>query len=325
MNSLKFEGKGFTFFKIHLINVILSILSLSFLYPWAKTRKLKYIFEQTYMADNAFLYTGTAKGFFKLYIKTFLVFVLILAICFTGGAFSSYYKNTMFTGIIIYWFTIILTLGLVIYIFPVILHGSINFRFKNISWQSISPSYRGKLSEIVPLYFKGCVLTLLTIGVYKAWFLVRLLKYILRNIRFGCIRFDFSGEARPLFMIYLKGILLSLITFGIYGIWFAKELYEYTVNNIVVKKDDQEFKLRSDANTLEIFEMIISNCLLICLTLGIGASWAYMRYYRFIINHCVVPSEFNFSSLNEPQKTEEETETTGKKNWLDKLNPVLIA
>ena len=323
MNSLKFEGKGFAFFKIHFINVILSILSLSFLYPWAKTRKLKYIFENTYMADNAFIYTGTTKSFFKLYIKTFLTVILFLAICFTGSALSVYYRNTMFTGIIIYWFTIVLAFGMAIYIVPIILHGSINYRFKNISWQLISPSYRGKLSELVPLYFKGSVLTLLTIGVYNAWFRVRLLKYILRNIRFGSIRFDFSGEAKPLFMIYLKGILLSLITFGIYSIWFSRELYEYTVNNIIVKKDDQEFKLRSDANTLEIFEMIIGNTLLIFLTLGIGTSWAYMRYYRFIINHCIVPSEFNFCFINEPQETE--IETTDKKNWLDKLNPVLIA
>jgi len=323
MNSLKFEGKGFAFFKIHLINVILTILSLTFLYPWAKTRKLKYIFENTYMADNAFIYTGTTKSFFKLYIKTFLAFVFIFAISFTGSALFFYYRNTMFTGIIIYWFTIVLVLGLMIYIIPVILHSTINYRFKNISWQLISPSYRGKLSELVPLYFRGYVLTLLTIGIYKAWFLVRLLKYILRNIRFGSIRFDFSGEAKTLFMIYLKGFLLSLITFGIYSIWFARELYEYTVNNIVVKKDDQEFKLRSDANTLEIFELIIGNNLLIFLTLGIGTSWAYMRYYRFIINHCIVPSEFNFSFINEPQEREEET--TGKMNWLDKLNPVLIA
>jgi uncharacterized membrane protein YjgN (DUF898 family) len=323
MNSLKFEGKGFAFFKIHLINVILTILSLTFLYPWAKTRKLKYVFEHTYMADNAFIYTGTTKSFFKLYIKTFLTVILFLAICFTGSALFVYYRNTMFTGIIIYWFTIILAFGMAIYIAPIILHGSINYRFSNISWQSIFPSYRGKLSELVPLFFRGYVLTLLTIGIYKAWFLVRLLKYTLRNIRFGSIRFDFSGEAKPLFMIYLKGFLLLLITFGIYGIWFARELYEYTVNNIVVKKDDQEFKLRSDANTLEIFEMIVGNTLLICLTLGIGTSWAYIRYYRFIINHCMVPSEFNFSFINEPQETEEETK--GKMNWLDKLNPILIA
>jgi len=326
MNSLKFEGKGFAFFKIHLVNVILTILSLSFLYPWAKIREIKYILQNTYLADNAFSFSGTVKDFFKGYVKTFLLFIVIFAICIAGGVLSGIYRNTLLAGPI-YWFTIVLAIGLIFYITPIVLHGSINYRFSNTSWLSISPSYNGKLSELVSIYFKGAVLSTLTAGIYKAWFQVRLVKYILRSSRFGSIKFDFTGEAKPLFLIFLKGFFLSLITFGIYGIWFAKQVYEYTVDNIVVKKDDQEFKLQSDANTLEIFEMIVGNVLLTCLTLGIGASWAYMRYYHFMINHCVVPAEFNFSSANEVPETEEEIEGAGstKQNWLDKWNPVLIA
>jgi uncharacterized membrane protein YjgN (DUF898 family) len=321
MNSLKFEGKGFAFFKIHFINVIITALTLSLLYPWAKVRELKYLFKNTYLADNAFIFTGTVNSFFKGYVKTFLLYILILAICFGGGALCSTYRNTLLAGPI-YLFTVILALGLIFYITPIVIHGSINYRFSNVSWQLISPSYTGKLSELVPLYFTGAVLTCLTIGFYKAWFQVRLLKYILKNSHFGSLRFDFSGKAKPLFLIMLKGFLLSLITFGIYSIWFAKQLYEFTVNNIVVKKDDQEFKLLSDANTLEIFEMMVGNFLLVFLTLGIGASWAYMRYYHFIINHCVVPAEFDLSTTE--AKAEEET-SMAKKGWMDKWNPILIA
>lgn len=322
MNSLKFEGKGFAFFKIHFINVILTLLSLTILYPWAKIRELKYSLQNTYLSESPFIFSGKTSTFFKGYIKTLLVILICFLICIAGGFLTGLFKTSIFSTFI-YTLTFIIALAYIYYFLPIILHGSLNYRFDNTTWNDIKPSYTGKLSKLVPAYFTGTILTSLTFGLYKAWFQVKITRYLLRNFRFGSLRFDFSGEAKNLFLIYLKGFFLSLITFGIYGIWVAKQVYEYFVNNIVVKKGDHEFKLHSDANSLEVFEMMVGNFLLIFLTFGIGASWAYMRFYRFIINHCVIPADFNISSINDT--VEPETEYSSAKNWLDKWNPVLIA
>ena len=323
MNSLKFEGKGFEFFKIHFINVIVVFFSLTILYPWAKVREIKYMCQNTFLAENTFTFTGTTSKFFKGYYKILLL-ILCLVLFAIAGAKTITLVDPLFRPVL---FTtmILITTVFTCFFVPVIVHGSLNFRLENTSWGNIKPSYTGKLSKIVPLYFIGMLLTSLTFGIYKAWFQVKLLKYILQNIRFGSLKFNFSGSSQKLFLIYLKGVLLCLITFGIYGIWFAKELYEYTVNNIVVKKDDQEFNLHSNANTLEVFEMMVGNLLLIVLTLGIGASWAYMRYYNFIINHCIIPTDFNINSIEEPQEEEIENVQDAGQNWLDKWNPVFIA
>lgn len=322
MNSLKFEGKGFAFFKIHFVNVILTLLSLTILYPWAKVRELKYSLQNTYLSESPFTFSGKVSTFFKGYIKTLLVFLIFILICIAGGILTGIFKASILSTSI-YSLTLIIALAYLYYFIPIILHGSLNYRFNNTSWNDIRPSYKGKLSKLVPVFFTGTILTSLTLGLYKAWFQVKLTKYLLRNFRFGSLRFDFSGEAKKLFLIYLKGFFLSLITFGIYGIWVAKQVYEYYVNNIVVKKGDHEFKLHSDANSLEVFEMMVGNFLLIFLTFGIGASWAYMRFYRFVINHCVIPADFNIESINDA--VEPETEYPTAKNWLDKWNPVLIA
>jgi len=322
MNSLRFEGKGFEYFKIHFVNVILTILSLSFLYPWAKVREFKFLCSSTSLADQPFTFTGTTREFFKGYFKTFLVILFIFLLSIAGGILISMYINTIFSTVI-YSVTMIVCLAISYFFIPIILHGSLNYRFNNTSWGDIKPIYTGKLSELVPLYFTSIVLSTLTLGIYNAWYQVKMAKYLLSNFRFGSLRFDFSGDAKTLFFIFLKNGFLTLITCGIYGIWFAKKLYEYSVNNMVVKKDDQEFNLHSDANTLEVFEMMVGIFLLTVLTLGIGASWAYIRYYKFIINHCMIPADFNFSSISEPQ--EEESIRIPVKNWLDKWNPKLIA
>jgi len=322
MNNLKFEGKGFTFFKIHFVNVILTFFTVTLLYPWAKVREIKYFCQNLSLAGQPFVFTGTTRSFFKDYIKTFLVFMSIFLLCIGGGVLSGLHKETM-ASLPIYLATVILCTMLMYFFLPIVLHGSINYRFDHINWGEIKPTYSGKLSELVPLYFTGMLLSLLTCGIYQAWYQVKLTRYLLQNSHFGSLKFDFSGESNKLFFIFLKGTILSFITLGIYGIWYAKELYEYSVNNIVVRKGDQEFNLYSDANTLEVFEMMVGNMLLVVLTLGIGASWAYMRYYNFIINHCVVPADFDFRILDESPENEK-TEPTFT-HWLDKWNPKLIA
>jgi uncharacterized membrane protein YjgN (DUF898 family) len=322
MNSLNFEGKGLAFFKIHFVNVILSILSLSILYPWAKVREIKYLCSNSSLAEQPFTFTGTTEKFFKGYIKTLIIFLCVGLLCIAGGFLAAFYKSSILSTLI-FTMTLILCMAIACFFYPIILHGSLNYRFNNTLWGNVRPTYTGKLGELVPIYFTGLVLTTLTAGIYSAWYQVKLAKYLLPNFHFGSLKFDFSGEAKTLFFILLKGFLLTLITFGIYGIWFTKELYEYFVNNIVVKKDDQEFQLHSDANTLEVFEMMVGNFLLVFLTLGIGASWAYIRYYKFIINHCVIPVDFNFSSISETVEDEKAKEPAQK--WLDKWNPVLIA
>lgn len=326
MNSLKFSGKGFEFFKIHFVNVILTILSLTLLYPWAKVRELRYLFQNTFLAENTFTFNGTVGTFFKGYLKTFLVILLLMFFCMGGGVLSAIFKGSILS-MVFYSSTYLIALAFIYYFAPIVLHGSLNYRLNHASWGDVVPSYTGKLSKLTALYFTGAVLTTLTAGIYNAWFQVKLNKYLLRHFRFGSLRFDFSGEPKKLFLLYLKGFLLTLVTFGIYGIWFTKQLYEYSVNNIVIKKDDHEFKLYSNANPLEVFEMLVGNFLLVCLTLGIGASWAYMRYYRFIIDHCIIPADFNISSVHDSVNEIQDPESvnTSGLNWLDKWNPTFIA
>lgn len=321
-NYLQFKGKGLAYFKIHFVNTLLRILSLSLLHPWAKVREINYVCNTLSLGGTSFEFTGTTKAFFNGYIKTFFVFVLLFSLCFFGGLTAGHYRETMLGPVIYTLFVFGYTLG-IYFVCPIVLHGSLSYRLNNALWKNISPSYVGKLSALTPLCFSGMVLTLLSAGIYEAWFRVKLTRYLLQHVRFGNLRFDFSGSPQKLFLIYLKGISLSILTLGIYSIWFVKQVYDYHVNNIVVKKDDQEFNLHSDANPLDAFEMVIGNILLVVFTLGIGISWAYMRYYRFLINHCIIPADFNLDTITPYQEEENHPKKSGK-GKTDKWNPIWI-
>ncbi|MFT6387486.1 MAG: hypothetical protein ACJAUP_000857 [Cellvibrionaceae bacterium] len=44
MKTLRFEGKGFEYFKIWMVNILLTIVTLGLYYPWAKVRHLRYFY-----------------------------------------------------------------------------------------------------------------------------------------------------------------------------------------------------------------------------------------------------------------------------------------
>ena len=48
---LRFTGSGSEYFRIWIVNVLLTIVTLGFYSPWAKVRRLKYFYGNTYLLD----------------------------------------------------------------------------------------------------------------------------------------------------------------------------------------------------------------------------------------------------------------------------------
>jgi uncharacterized membrane protein YjgN (DUF898 family) len=289
MNRLKFEGKGFDFFKILFVDVILVIVSLTLLYPRAIVREARYLWSETTLGGTPFEFRGTTKAAFNGYMKVLLYFVFFMILMVAEGV-----TLTLLYGEIPYFVQYFNSLFILVFVFffaPIVIHGDLGFFTNNTAWRSVKASYKGK--------------------------------YIMEHLRFGSLRFGYSGSSKELFRIYLKGFFLGIVTLGIYNIWNFRDLYNYTVNHTIVRKGEQEFSLHSDANTRQVFEMLIGNVLLVVLTFGFGASWAYMRFFRFMMNHCVIPAEFNLVAIEDNESDEEPQKPSD--HWLDKWNPVLIA
>lgn len=321
MNRLKFEGKGFEFFKILFVDVILTIVSLTLLYPRAIVREARYVWSETTLGGTPFEFRGTTKAAFNGYMSVLLFLVIYLIIMVCEVLIIS--KSGNAASLILTYLNVLTVLIFILAITPLIMHGDLNFFANNTAWRSVTASYNGRLSDLAGISLSGSILSMLTLGIYTAWFETQLYKYMMEHLRFGSLRFGYNGSSKELFRIYLKGFLLGMVTLGIYQIWSFRDLYNYTVNHTVVRKGDQEFNLHSDANTREVFEMLIGNVLLVVLTLGFGASWASMRFFRFLINHCVIPAEFNLDAIEDHEADEEPQKPSD--HWLDKWNPVLIA
>ena len=149
--SISFTGNGAALFGILVVNILLMIVTLGFYYPWAKARKLRYLFAETEFDSNRFTFHGTGKEMFMGFLKAVLLFVVVYG-CFIGGLLS---RNPFLLFV-----SPILFIAAILFITPMAIHGSMRYRMSRTSWRGIHFGYRGNRGELTSKFVGGVLLTI---------------------------------------------------------------------------------------------------------------------------------------------------------------------
>ncbi|MBA4275915.1 YjgN family protein [Flavobacterium sp.] len=283
--QLEFNGKGTEFFSIIIVNWLLTILTLGFYYPWAKARKLQFLYGETSLNGDSFSFHGTGKEMFKGFIKVLLIIAFLYSLFFL----FVYLKSPILAIVILY-------LG-ILALLPFAIHGSYRYRMSRTSWRGIRFGYRGDRKEFSVNFFKWLFFTILSFGLYSSWMSINMRNYILGNIRFGDVEFNSDGDGGDYFMLNLKGYFLTIFTLGIYAFWWQKELFEYYINNLSMSKGDKEIALNSTVTGGGFFKLAIVNLLIIIGTLGIGYAWVVTRTMKYIFENIEMEGNIDLNLL----------------------------
>ncbi|HLT37160.1 MAG TPA: DUF898 family protein, partial [Enhygromyxa sp.] len=96
----------------------------------------------------------------------------------------------------------------------------------------------GQGGDLLVTFIVGYLLTLVTFGIYMAWFQVKLMSFNAESTKITVegqrMGMRFTGEGGELFVIMLVGYLLSMITLGIYMFWMMAKLLKWQLSNTVV-------------------------------------------------------------------------------------------
>jgi uncharacterized membrane protein YjgN (DUF898 family) len=279
-----FTGTGFQLFSIQLINVLLCIVTLGLYYPWAKARELSFYYQETTFMGEQFTFHGTGREMFIGFLKALAVVVVLAAMVALDQEVGT---------IVAYVCVLALT--------PIVVHGALSYRMSHTSWKGIYFGYRGEIGKMMGLYLKGLGLTMVTFGIYSAWFLMDWNRYIMGNLRVGSAKFGFDGKGMDYLRIGLGGYLLTLCTFGIYGFWWFKNLFNYMTDQTYIEVDGNKYYFQGDATAGKVFELGFVNALLILFTLGLGIPWAMVRTIRFNLQNTLLHSEFDPSGIEQTE------------------------
>jgi uncharacterized membrane protein YjgN (DUF898 family) len=291
--NIEFFGKGSEYFSIMIVNWLLTIITLGLYYPWAKAKKLRYIYGQTALNSERFHFSGTGKEMFLGYIKVILSFIILYAFVFM---LIVYVPSLLGLPLLLFY------LAFIVFI-PFAIHGSLRYRLSRTSYRGIRFGYQGDRNKLLFNFIKWVFFTVITLGFYSWWLQMNIRKYTHENMRYGDVEFSNNCNGGDWLWLNFKGYLLTIITFGVYFFWWTAEVFNYYINNMKMTKGEKNTACYSIATGSGFFKLLVVNFLIIVFTLGFGTAWAEMRTQKFICDCIKIEGNIN---IDEIQQTQEE-------------------
>jgi len=140
---IEFSGSGSEYFRIWVVNLLLTLVTLGLYYPWAKVRRLRYFYGNTTVGGHPLDFHGDPKRMLRGFL---LVGAMVLLYSVAG-------KVSPLAGLIAF--------VIVAAIWPALLRASLQFRLANTSWRGLRFRFCGDLPgayrAMLPLFIPGAI------------------------------------------------------------------------------------------------------------------------------------------------------------------------
>ena len=280
--KLRYTGEGGEFFKLNLVNILLTLATLGIYSFWAKARVRHFHWSNTYFMDEPLEYHATGKEFFIGFLKGMVILLPVILILY-------FLLEAMELEVLlptVFFFLYLLAM-------PFVIYSNRKFLLARTSWRNVRLRFNGTLGDCYLLHLVSFFLIFITFGIYTPWYIAKLDRYMISNASYGTEQFAYHGKGGELFGIYVKGILLSIITFGIYSFWFQAELLRYKWNNTSIQGISFKNKLPGE----ELFVHTILVGVSIYGTLGIALPWVIVRFFKTKAKHLVLTSSPDLAAV----------------------------
>ncbi len=200
---LRFTGSGSEYFRIWIVNLLLTIVTLGIYSAWAKVRTLQYFYRNTQLAGSSFDYHGSPIAILK---GRAIIFVLALAFNLLG-------HSSPMLGLVL--------LALMAAAFPWLLVRSLRFRMANSSYRGLRFAFTGKDAEGYMVFLVWPILSVFSLYLLAPLAHQRFKRFQHKNTRFGTAQFDFSGTPGNFYGVYLRTFGLAVLALAVAGIVFG--------------------------------------------------------------------------------------------------------
>jgi len=203
---LKFHATGSEYFRIWIVNLLLSIITLGIYSAWAKVRRNQYFYSSTELAGSSFAYHGNPIAI----LKGRIVAAVVVGAYALAGQFSP-----VFLGIMM------LVMAAVV---PWFIWRSLQFQLHNSAWRGIRFRFDGTLRAAYINCLLRPLLNLVTFGLATPYIHQRLKAWQFNESRFGQARFATRATVGNFYWLY-AGFMAVLIAAGVvFGVLFAMQM-----------------------------------------------------------------------------------------------------
>ena len=296
--SFEFHGKTIEFFKIWIVNLMLSIVTLGIYSAWAKVRTRQYFYSNTLLMNTPFDYLAD-----PIKILKGRLFALALILIYSFSAVIS----PMLQGFIMLLF---------VPLFPWIIIKALKFNLYNSAYRNIRFHFNAEYLKALWVFIALPLFVALSVGLAYPYFVRERKKFVLENSAYGSSKFDFSATTGQFYSIYMKtsAVALSILLF-IGAIYYVLQfsisidkdsmslfapllllllypllmiIYGYlytTISNLAINHTQlHSYQFESNLETVKMCWLYFSNTLAIIFSLGLLIPWAMIRIAKYRIS-----------------------------------------
>lgn len=275
--QFEFQGEAGEYFKIWIVNVLLSIVTLGIYSAWAKVRNHRYFYSNTQLAGHSFEYTANPVAILKGRI--------VAAIFFAGYVFS-----TEFMPVLTLLFIALFVVG-----FPWLACKSLSFRNRNTAFRNIRFGFDGSYFEALKAFILWPFLGMISFGLLFPYAISRQKLFVVGYSRYGTTRFQPQFTSGGFYNIFLVAfgvaIFGGIVSAGVGALIpqlapllflpFYLFLFAYinakSANLIYNHTLLQEHGFDSQIQVGKLAWIYLSNALAVAFTIGLAMPWAKVR------------------------------------------------
>lgn len=289
----QFTGQGSEYFRIWIVGVAFSLLTLGLYSAWAKVRNQQYLYRHTWLDGTSFEYLAEPREL----LRGRLLLAAVLSCVFAVQVFFA--PASMFALLLLLAAT------------PWVVVRSVAFRAKSAAFRNVRFGFAAPLSGAYGAYFKGYLITLLSLGLAYPGARHRQLAYVVPRLRYGSIAASWTTPRADYYAAYFRGGLLLIpavvliavmrrlridalsgtpALFSTYACLFLSTIYlRAQLGNLLyggVRIGPH--RLHSRQRFWPLVLLYVTNTLAVLGTLGLLIPWAKVRLTRYRIEQLVL-------------------------------------
>lgn len=295
---IRFHATGSEYFRIWIVNLFLTIITLGIYSAWAKVRSQQYLYASTELADASFEYHGDPRAI----LKGRLIAVLLVGLYSLAGHFAPLagLGIALLMGVAAPWFIL----------------KSLQFRLRNASYRGIHFRFAGDVHDAYTTYLVRPLLNGPTLFMALPFVVQRSKAWLHNHSRYGSARFSFDATVGSFYRLYagflvvfMAGVVAlgwlifsghvptdgtlsardaraeeaSYMIFGVYAwLFLLYPLFHSFLQNLVWNHTQLEgHQFHSDLRLGRLTWITLSNYLGVICTLGLFLPFAKIRLLRY--------------------------------------------
>jgi uncharacterized membrane protein YjgN (DUF898 family) len=294
-----FTGKGFEYFKIWIVNILLSIVTLGIYSAWAKVRNHQYFYGNTHFNNSTFEYTATPIQVLKGRIIAFVLLVIFAV----AGRISPI-------------LSLVLTLLFLIAL-PWIAIMSLKFNARNTRYRNLAFRFHGDVWGAAKAFIFWPLLGVFSLFALMPFAWKKQTQYIFGNSAYGTADFSFDVSVKEYYKMLLiilgAGVVFMIIFGALFGFsiaglatkpaaglvamipimliylafyLFVGAYFMVTMANIQLNNTQlQEHRMGGNWDLFSYAKLLAVNTLLILCTLGLYIPFAKIKTAAYRADH----------------------------------------